>query len=123
MVHIPYLKPFEDVNKRVSRLSANLPLMRDNYCPLSLVDVHEHLYINGLLGVYELNQVELLAEIFVWAYERSCLRYLLSEKLSVSLIHSVSSIEPYERKRLKLLFVVIWTKNQLPLLSIKEQKK
>lgn len=75
MVHLPYLQPFEDVNKRVSRLAANLPLMRENLCPLSFVDVSEQIYINGLLGVYELNQVELLAEVFVWAYERSCLRY------------------------------------------------
>src|SRR5207244_5625048 len=26
MVHLPYLQPFEDVNKRVSRLAANLPV-------------------------------------------------------------------------------------------------
>jgi hypothetical protein len=26
--------------------------------------------------VYELNQVELLRDVFVWAYERSCQRYL-----------------------------------------------
>lgn len=75
MVHLPYLQPFEDVNKRVSRLAANLPLMRENLCPLSFVDVPEQVYINGLLGVYELNQIELLAEVFAWAYERSCLRY------------------------------------------------
>ncbi len=75
MVQLPYLQPFEDVNKRVSRLAANLPLMRENFCPLSFVDVPEQSYINGLLGVYELNQIELLAEVFAWAYERSCLRY------------------------------------------------
>lgn len=80
MVHLPYLQPFEDVNKRVSRLTANLPLMRENLCPLSFVDVPEQLYINGLLGVYELNKIELLAELFVWAYERSCLRYSSSRK-------------------------------------------
>lgn len=28
MVHIPYLQPFVDVNKRVSRLGANIPLIR-----------------------------------------------------------------------------------------------
>ena len=27
MVHLPYLQPFEDVNKRVSRLAANIPLI------------------------------------------------------------------------------------------------
>jgi len=75
MVHLPYLQPFEDVNKRVSRLAANLPLIRENLSPLSFVDVPERAYIDGILGVYELNRVELLRDVFVWAYERSCARY------------------------------------------------
>ncbi|WP_413837240.1 Fic family protein [Desulfobacula sp.] len=75
MVHLPYLQPFEDVNKRVSRLSANISLIRDNLCPLSFVDVPEQAYIDGLMGVYELNRIELLRDVFVWAYERSCTRY------------------------------------------------
>lgn len=75
MVQLPYLQPFEDVNKRVSRLAANLPLMRRNLCPLSFVDVPERAYVDGILGVYELNRVELLRDVFVWAYERSCARY------------------------------------------------
>ncbi len=75
MVHLPYLQPFEDVNKRVSRLAANLPLIRYNLCPLSFVDVPERAYIDGILGVYELNRIELLRDVFIWAYERSCARY------------------------------------------------
>jgi hypothetical protein len=75
MVHLPYLQPFEDVNKRVSRLAANLPLIRRNLCPLSFVDVPERAYVDGILGVYELNRIELLRDVFVWAYERSCARY------------------------------------------------
>jgi Fic family protein len=74
-VHIPYLQAFEDVNKRTSRLSANIPFFRENLCPLSFVDVPEKSYIEGLLGVYELNQTELLRDIYLWAYERSCRRY------------------------------------------------
>jgi len=75
MVHLPYLQPFEDVNKRVSRLVANLPLICENLSPLSFVDVSEKAYIEGMLGVYELNRIELLRDVFVWAYERSCARY------------------------------------------------
>ena len=75
MVHLPYFQPFEGVNKRVSRLAANIPLIRQNLCPLSFVDVPERAYIDGILGVYELNRVELLRDVFVWAYERSCARY------------------------------------------------
>ncbi len=75
MVHLPYLQPFEDVNKRVSRLVANIPLVGQNLCPLSFVDVPNQAYIDGILGVYELNRIELLRDVFVWAYERSCNRY------------------------------------------------
>lgn len=75
MVHLPYLQPFEDVNKRVSRLAANIPLNRYNLVPLSFVDVPDDLYIRGLLAVYELNRVELLKDVFLWAYERSSARY------------------------------------------------
>ncbi len=75
MVHLPYLQPFEDVNKRVSRLAANIPFIRLNLSPLSFVDVPERIYIDGLLGIYELNRFELLRDLFVWAYERSCRRY------------------------------------------------
>jgi hypothetical protein len=76
MVQIPYLQPFMDVNKRVSRLGANISLIKRNLCPLSFVDVPERAYIDGALGIYELNRVELLRDVFVWAYERSCQRYL-----------------------------------------------
>ncbi len=75
MVHIPYLQPFEDVNKRVSRLSANIPLIKHNLCPLSFVEVPDRAYVEGTLAIYELNRPELLADVFVWAYERSCQQY------------------------------------------------
>lgn len=75
MVHLPYLQPFIDVNKRTSRLGANLPLIKANLCPLSFVDVPEGAYVEGTLGVYELKRVELLRDVFVWAYERSCTQY------------------------------------------------
>jgi hypothetical protein len=67
MVHLPYLQPFEDVNKRVSRLAANIPFIAHNLCPLSFVDVPAQHYVDGILGVYELNRVELLLDVFAWA--------------------------------------------------------
>lgn len=75
MVQLPYLQPFDDVNKRVSRLAANIPLNKHNLAPLAFVDVPDDLYVQGTLGVYELNRVELLKDVFIWAYERSALRY------------------------------------------------
>ena len=76
MVHLPYLQPFEDVNKRVSRIGANLPFIKHNLCPLSFIDVPERAYFEGLLGIYELNQIELMRDVFVWAYQRSSQQYL-----------------------------------------------
>lgn len=75
MIHLPYLQPFEDVNKRVSRLAANIPLVRSNLCPLSFIDVPRDDYVNGLIGIYELNRIDYLRDVFVWAYQRSSARY------------------------------------------------
>ena len=75
MVQLPYLQPFEDVNKRVSRLAANIPLVKRNLSPLSFVDVPVETYVLGVLGVHELNRVDLLKDVFLWAYERSAARY------------------------------------------------
>lgn len=75
LVHLPYLQPFMDVNKRVSRLVANIPLLHQTYFPLSFNDVPKDTYIDGLMAVYELNKVDILREIFVWAYKRSVVLY------------------------------------------------
>lgn len=76
LVHMPYLQPFADVNKRVSRIGANIALIRHGLCPLSFIDVPDRAYIDGTLGVYELQRIELLRDVFMWGYEHSCVRYL-----------------------------------------------
>jgi len=75
MVQIPYLQPFDDVNKRVSRLAANIPLIKDNLSPLSFAEVPRQTYTEAVLGVYEMNKIDLLKDVFIWAYERSAARY------------------------------------------------
>ena len=75
MTQIPYLQPFDDVNKRVSRLAANIPLIKANLAPLSFIDVPRQSYTDAMLGVYELNRTELLRDVFLWAYQRSSERY------------------------------------------------
>ena len=75
MVQLPYLQPFDDVNKRVSRLAANIPLIKRNLAPLSFTDVPRQTYAEAVLGVYELNKIDLLKDVFMWAYERSAARY------------------------------------------------
>ena len=64
MVHLPYLQPFIDVNKRTSRLAANIPLFRANLCPLSFIDVPRELYLQATLSIYETQRVELLRDVF-----------------------------------------------------------
>ncbi len=76
MIQLPYLQPFEDGNKRTSRLAANLPLIQKNLSPLSFVGVPAKRYIEGILSVYELNRVEPMVDIFAWAYEKSAARYM-----------------------------------------------
>ncbi|WP_119274951.1 Fic family protein [Taklimakanibacter deserti] len=75
MVQLPYLQPFDDVNKRVSRLAANIPFIKGNLSPLSFQDVARELYADAVLGVYEMTRTELLRDVFIWAYERSAARY------------------------------------------------
>jgi len=75
MVQLPYLQPFDDVNKRVSRMAANIPLIKANLSPLSFTDLPSGLYTHAMLGVYELNRIELLRDVFMWSYERSAARY------------------------------------------------
>jgi hypothetical protein len=75
MVQLPYLQPFDDVNKRVSRLAANIPLIKSNLSPLSFTDVPRQSYTEAVLGIYEIKKVDLLKDVFIWAYERSAAQY------------------------------------------------
>ena len=75
IVHFPYLQPFDDVNECVSRLAANIPLIRSNLAPLSFIDVLQRAYTDAILGVYELNETALLKDIFLWAYEPAAAQY------------------------------------------------
>ncbi len=75
LVHLPYLQPFRDVNKRTARLAANVPFIWHNLRPLSFTDVAREDYTAAHLGVYEVGRVELLRDVFIFAYERSCKRY------------------------------------------------
>ena len=75
LVQIPYLQAFDDVNKRVSRLAANIPFIKNNLSPLSFNDVPRDYYTDAVLLVYEQNEIILMKNLFLWAYERSAARY------------------------------------------------
>lgn len=74
-VNLAYLQPFEDGNKRTSRLSANIPLMLYNCAPLSFLDVETRDYASAMMGVYEHGDVALAVDLFAWAYRRSIRKY------------------------------------------------
>ncbi|MEQ3439900.1 Fic/DOC family protein [Stenotrophomonas maltophilia] len=74
-VNIAYLQPFEDGNKRTSRLAANIPLLMYNFAPLSFLDVDAHDYAYAVMGIYEQCDVALAVDVFEAAYSRSIQKY------------------------------------------------
>jgi Fic family protein len=74
-VNLAYLQPFEDGNKRVSRLAANIPLMLYNQAPLSFMDIDRQDYALAMMGVYEFCDVSMAADLFAWTYRRSQSKY------------------------------------------------
>ncbi|MDE0113602.1 MAG: hypothetical protein OXI87_03660 [Albidovulum sp.] len=46
-------------------------MIKTNLMPLSFTDVTVTIYAEAMLGVYELNRIDLLKDVFIWAYERS----------------------------------------------------
>lgn len=92
LVHLPYLQPFIDANKRTSRLAANIPFIRENLAPLSFIEVSPQDYTNAMLAIYEQNDVAILRDLFVWAYRRSADRYRAIQD-------SMGEPDPYRLKR------------------------
>ena len=75
LVHIPYLQAFVDVNKRTSRVASNIPLLKADLAPMSFMTMDDRDYIDGLIGIYEMNNVSLLREVYVDAYLTSAENY------------------------------------------------
>lgn len=75
LVHIPYLQAFADVNKRTSRVASNIPLLKSDLAPMSFTTMDDSDYVDGLIGIYELNNVSLLREVYLDAYLASAEKY------------------------------------------------
>lgn len=95
-VNLAYLQPFEDGNKRASRLGANIPLMLYNCAPLSFLDVAPSDYTQAMLGVYELLDVRIAVEVFAWTYRRSVAKYAV-------VLQSMGLPDPFRTKYRELL--------------------
>lgn len=75
LVHIPYLQGFIDINKRTSRVASNIPLLKADLAPMSFLAMNDAAYIDGLIGIYELNNVSFLREVYVESYLASAEKY------------------------------------------------
>jgi Fic family protein len=75
LVHIPYLQAFDDINKRTSRIGSNIPLLKVDLAPMSYLTMDDSAYIDGLIGIYELNNVSLLRGAYIDAYLTSAENY------------------------------------------------
>lgn len=78
LVQIAYLQAFVDVNKRTSRLSANIPLIQHNLVPLSFNDVANDDYTSAMIAIYELNDLNPLIELYTYSYSRTCQLYAVT---------------------------------------------
>jgi Fic family protein len=76
LVFIPYFQIFMDINKRTSRIWANIPLIKNGLIPFSFLQIKDRDYINAILAVYELNDVSLIRDIFVENYLLNMKRYI-----------------------------------------------
>lgn len=81
LVHIAYLQAFADVNKRTARLSANIPLIKNNLVPFSFKYIDKEEYISAMLAIYELNEVKLLANLFSTSYIKTSEEYAITAEV------------------------------------------
>ncbi|MDP2091200.1 MAG: hypothetical protein Q8K30_06420 [Candidatus Gracilibacteria bacterium] len=65
-----------DINKRTSRIGANIPLIKNGLIPFSFLQIKDRDYINAILAVYELNDVSLMRDLFVNNYLLNMKRYI-----------------------------------------------
>lgn len=75
MVFISYIQPFQDGNKRTSRIAMNIPLVKHALAPFSFSDIRGRDYTFGLLAFYERGKPGFLANAFSTAYKKSASRY------------------------------------------------
>jgi Fic family protein len=73
---ISYIQPFEDGNKRTSRLTANAILLAAGCAPLSYRSISEIGYREAIMTFYEKNTIVPLKKLFIEQYIFACENYL-----------------------------------------------
>lgn len=72
---IAYIQPFEDGNKRTSRILGNALLLANNYCPLSYKSVDEVEYKKGIILFYEQNNAFYFKKLFLEQFRQAIKKY------------------------------------------------
>ncbi len=75
LLGLGYIQPFEDGNKRTSRLMANALLLAHSLAPLSYRSVDENDYREVMLVFYELNSIVPMKKIFIGQYNFAAQNY------------------------------------------------
>jgi Fic family protein len=75
LIGIAYIQPFNDGNKRTSRLMANALLLSHGLSPLSYRSVDENSYREAMLVFYEVNSLIPIKNIFVEQYDFAARNY------------------------------------------------
>lgn len=79
-VMIAYIQPFEDGNKRTSRMASNAILMAHNICPLSYRSVDEAEYKKAVILFYEQNNISYFKQLFIEQFEFAVKNYFQTFK-------------------------------------------
>jgi len=75
MILIAYIQPFEDGNKRTSRLMGNAILLARDICPLSYRSVNETEYKKAVILFYEQNNISYFKKLFIEQFEFAVKNY------------------------------------------------
>ena len=74
---ISYIQPFEDGNKRTSRMLGNALLLAYSFCPLSFRSIEEVDYKKAMILFYEQNSARFFKELFIEQFNFATNNYFL----------------------------------------------
>ena len=82
LAHLSYLQPFNDCNKRTSRIACNIPLMKAGVTPMSWLEtsLRQDAYRDALISVYEHNDTLMLKDVYIDNFMRSIERFSIFQR-------------------------------------------
>lgn len=66
-MHVVYLQPFWVLNATTACVVFNLPLLRAGLAPVTFAETPVRDFMDGMLGIWELNRIELLRDVVIRA--------------------------------------------------------